>query len=576
MYQSSLFAPTMREVPSDAEAASHRLMLRAGFIRPVASGVYTFLPLGWRVLRKISAIVREELDRAGAQEMLMSALQPAELWRTSGRYGAYSPELIRFKDRGDRDFVLGPTHEEVVTALIADEVNSYRQLPMTLYQIQTKFRDERRPRFGLLRGREFLMMDAYSFGENQESLDAAYRAMYEAYERIFSRCGLEVRGVEADSGTIGGEGGSHEFMALADVGEDTIAFCAHCGYSANLEKAEIGKRDGEPRTDLANEGAGNSAELVHTPGARTIEQLTRAMGVTADETIKTLFLVADGQATAVAIRGDHEANEIKIKRVLGAETLEMADADTIAALAAAPAGFIGPVGLDLPLWVDFAVADMATGITGANKGEFHLRGVVPGRDFSLARVGDLRNAEAGDPCPRCAEGHLDMRKGIEIGHVFKLGTKYSLPFHADFADAKGASSQIIMGCYGIGISRMMSAVAEQHHDEGGFRWPTAIAPFQAHIVPVSWKDATQSALAEELYRTLQACGVETLLDDRDERLGVKLKDADLFGIPLRIVVGKRAGEGVVEYSERSRSEAEAVSAAEAVERCRQRTAMTFR
>ncbi|MFD2330220.1 proline--tRNA ligase [Cohnella sp. GCM10020058] len=575
MYQSSLFAPTMREVPSDAEAASHRLMLRAGFIRPVASGVYTFLPLGWRVLRKISSIVREELDHAGAQEMLMSALQPAELWRTSGRYGAYGPELIRFKDRSDRDFVLGPTHEEVVTALVASEVNSYRQLPMTLYQIQTKFRDERRPRFGLLRGREFLMMDAYSFGADQEGLDHAYRVMYETYERIFARCGLEVRGVEADSGTIGGEGGSHEFMALADVGEDTIAFCAHCGYSANLEKAEAGRREGVQRTFPANDEEA-SPELIHTPGARTIDQLTATLKVTADETIKTLLFVADGQVTAVAIRGDHEVNEIKLKRLLGADTLEMADAETIAALAVAPAGILGPVGLDLPLWVDFAVADMATGITGANKEKFHLRGVVPGRDFSLARVGDLRDVEADDPCPRCAEGSLDLRKGIEIGHVFKLGTKYSLPLHAEFADAKGASSPVVMGCYGIGISRMMSAVAEQHHDERGFRWPAAIAPFQAHIVPVSWKDAAQRALAEEIRRMLQDNGVETLLDDRDERLGVKLKDADLFGIPLRIVVGKRAGEGIVEYSERALQEAEAVSAADAVERCKQRAAMTYR
>ncbi|MFC3799392.1 proline--tRNA ligase [Cohnella sp. GCM10012308] len=575
MYQSSLLAPTMREVPSDAEAASHRLMLRAGFIRPVASGVYTFLPLGWRVLRKISSIVREELDHAGAQEMLMPALQPAELWRTSGRYGAYGPELIRFKDRGDRDFVLGPTHEEVVTALVASEVNSYRQLPMTLYQIQTKFRDERRPRFGLLRGREFLMMDAYSFGADQESLDRAYRVIYEAFERIFARCGLEVRGVEADSGTIGGEGGSHEFMALADVGEDTIAFCAHCGYSANLEKAEAGRREGEPRTFSANDEE-TSPELVHTPGARTIDQLTAAMGVSAAETVKTLLFAADGQVTAVAIRGDHGVNETKLKRLLGADTLEMADAETIAALAAAPAGFLGPVGLDLPLWVDFAVADMATGITGANKEEFHLRGVVPGRDFSLARVGDLRDAEADDPCPRCAEGSLGLRKGIEIGHVFKLGTKYSLPLHAEFADAKGAAAPVVMGCYGIGISRMMSAVAEQHHDERGFRWPAAIAPFQAHIVPVSWKDAAQRALAEEIGRMLQENGVEALLDDRDERLGVKLKDADLFGIPLRIVIGKRAGEGIVEYSERSLPEAEAVSAADAVERCKRRAAMTYR
>ncbi|MDI4648698.1 proline--tRNA ligase [Cohnella hashimotonis] len=575
MYQSGLFAPTMREVPSDAEAASHRLMLRAGFIRQLASGVYTFLPLGWRVLRKISSIVREELDHAGAQEMLMSALQPAELWRTSGRYGAYGPELIRFKDRGDRDFVLGPTHEEVVTALVASEVNSYRQLPMTLYQIQTKFRDERRPRFGLLRGREFLMMDAYSFGADQEGLDHAYRVIYETYERIFARCGLEVRGVEADSGTIGGEGGSHEFMALADVGEDTIAFCAHCGYSANLEKAEAGRREGVQRTFPANDEE-TSPELVHTPGARTIDQLTAALGVTAAETIKTMLFVADGQVAAVAIRGDHGVNEIKLKRLLGTDTLEMADAETIAALAVAPAGFLGPVGLDLPLWVDFAVADMATGITGANKGEFHLRGVVPGRDFSLTRVGDLRDAEEGDPCPRCTEGSLGLRKGIEIGHVFKLGTKYSLPFHAEFADAKGAAAPVVMGCYGIGISRMMSAAAEQHHDEWGFRWPAAIAPFQAHIVPVSWKDAAQRALAEEIRRMLQDNGVETLLDDRDERLGVKLKDADLFGIPLRIVVGKRAGEGIVEYSERALPEAEAVSAADAVERCKQRAAMTYR
>ncbi|CAI6075234.1 proline--tRNA ligase [Cohnella sp. JJ-181] len=567
MYQSSLLAPTMRDVPSDAEAASHRLMLRAGFVRPLASGIYNYLPLGWRVLRKISAVVREELDRAGAQEMLMPVLQPAELWRATGRYDVYGPELVRFKDRHDRDFVLGPTHEEVITALIADEVRSYRQLPKTLYQIQTKVRDERRPRFGLLRSREFMMMDAYSFDADDEGLDRTYRAIYGAYEQIFARCGLDVLAVEADAGAIGGEGDSHEFMAPADIGEDTIAWCASCGYAANLEKAEIGMREsgaGGERADAARV----PAELVHTPGARTVEQLSAALGVRTDDILKTLVMIADGEAVAIVIRGDHEANEIKIRQALHAKTLEMADAGTVAAVASAPVGFIGPIGLDIPIYVDRAAAEMASGVAGANAADRHLRGVVPGRDFALSRVADLRNAAEGDPCPRCADGKLGIRRGIEIGHVFKLGTKYSLPLNAAFADANGAMASIVMGCYGIGVSRMLSAIAEQHYDERGLRWPAEVAPFRVHIVPVSWKDAAQMALAEEIYRTLTAEGIETLLDDREERLGVKLKDADLFGIPHRIVVGKRAAEGVVEYAERSWPQPEEIAVGEAASRCR--------
>ncbi|MBB6734816.1 proline--tRNA ligase [Cohnella zeiphila] len=587
MRQSSLFAPTLREAPSEAEAASHRLLLRAGMIRQTAAGVYTYLPLAWRVLRKLEQIVREEMDRTGAQELRMPSLQPAELWQESGRYGAYGPELVRLRDRHDREFALGPTHEEVVTALVRDELHSYRQLPMTLYQIQTKFRDERRPRYGLLRGREFLMKDAYSFDTGWDGLGDTYRRMHEAYERIFRRCGVDVRAVEADAGAIGGEGGTHEFMALADIGEDTIATCSHCGYAANLEKAEA--RAAVPEKEEPEEGEleerkpekkepeegkaakpAPAAEKIHTPGSRTVEQLAEAAGARAQDIIKTIVALADGKAVAILVRGDHEVSEIKVRSRLGAASLELADPETVARLTGCPVGYLGPVGMKLPLLVDHAVAAMNLGIAGAGEPDWHLRNVRPGRDFPLDAVGDFRQAQAGDACPRCDEGSLRFYRGIEVGQIFKLGTKYSAKLNAVFTNPEGQVEPVLMGCYGIGVSRLLSAVAEQHHDEAGLIWPWAVAPFHVHVVPVSVRDEVQMAAAESLYRTLTDSGVEVLMDDREERPGVKFKDADLLGIPIRIVIGKQAGEGLVEYKERNQAESAVVTAEEAADRIQAR------
>ncbi|MFC5529114.1 proline--tRNA ligase [Cohnella yongneupensis] len=585
MRQNHLFAPTLREAPADSEAISHELLLRAGFIRQLASGIYTYLPLGWRVLRKLERIVREEMDAAGAQELLMPAMQPAELWQESGRYSVYGPELIRLNDRHDRAFALGPTHEEVITALVRDEIQSYRKLPITLYQIQTKFRDERRPRFGLLRGREFLMKDAYSFDSSWEGLDRIYWRMYEAYATIFARCGLNVRPVEADAGAIGGEGSTHEFMALADIGEDTIASCTHCDYASNLEKAIAGDRDAsddlssdastsqpplpddEPSNFAAPPSQPPQPEKLHTPDIRTIDQLTAALGIEASELIKTIVALVDGKPVAVLVRGDHEVNEIKVRNYLGgAESFEMADAETIATLTGAPVGFLGPTGLAIPVLVDAAVARMSSGIAGGNERDYHLRNVCPGRDFPLDNVSDFRNVIEHDPCPRCAEGTLDFHRGIEVGHVFKLGTKYSDKLGAKFLNAAGQPQAAIMGCYGIGVSRMMSAACEQHHDDNGLVWPLAIAPYHVHILPVSVKDEAQMQAAEQLYETLTRQGVEVLLDDRDERPGVKFKDADLYGIPMQVVVGKQAGEGIVEFKSREQAVKNTITIEEAIDR----------
>ncbi|PUA35544.1 proline--tRNA ligase [Paenibacillus elgii] len=560
MRQQNLLMPTLREVPSDAEAVSHRLMLRAGLIRPLAAGVYTYLPLGRRALRKAEAIVREEMDRIGAQEVLLPAMQPAELWRESGRYDVYGPELVRLRDRHDREFALGPTHEEVVTALVRDEISSYRKLPLTVYQIQTKFRDERRPRYGLLRGREFLMKDAYSFDTDWEGLDATYRAMYEAYHRIFTRCGLNYRAVEADAGAIGGEGETHEFMALAEIGEDTVVACGGCGYAANLEKAEAAAVQA-----TAVEEAAPPLERWHTPDIRTIAQLTELLGPEASRLMKTLLYVADGKPVAVVVRGADEVNELKVQRVLGTDRLELADAETVQTVTGAPVGFAGPVGLNVPLLVDREVAALSEGIAGANERDYHYRHVRPGRDFSLAHTGDFREVRLGDRCVRCGEP-LTLHRGIEVGHVFKLGTKYSTALGARVTSVSGTEHDVIMGCYGIGVSRLLSAVLEQHHDEQGIVWPLSLAPFHAHIIPVAVADDTQRKLAEELYERLHALGVEALLDDREERPGVKFKDADLIGLPVRIVVGKKAGERVVEYKERQAPEAEQLTVEEAVRR----------
>ncbi|GMK40459.1 proline--tRNA ligase [Paenibacillus sp. CCS19] len=567
MRQNQLLLSTLRESPGDAEAISHQLMLRAGYIRQVAAGIYTYMPLGRRVLRKVEEIVREEMDRAGAQELLMPALQPAELWKESGRYGVYGPELMRLQDRHEREFALGPTHEEVITTLVRNEISSYRRLPVTLYQIQTKFRDERRPRFGLLRGREFLMKDAYSFDTDWEGLDASYQQMYKAYHRIFERCGLNFRAVEADAGAIGGEGGTHEFMALADIGEDTIAACTCCGYAANLEKATSRASAGEDSHAHDQAKASTPAiEKFHTPSIRTIDQLVQSVGAAASDILKTVVFVADEQVVAVVVRGDHEINELKVKHYLGAEDIAIADAETVLRLTGVPTGFIGPVGLTLKVLVDHAAAALTNGIAGANEGDYHYRNVQPGRDFELTHTGDFRNAAEGDGCPNCADGTLQFYRGIEVGHVFKLGTKYSEKLGAQFLDSAGKSQTMIMGCYGIGVSRVLSAVVEQHYDANGIIWPMGIAPYQVHLIPIAVKDEAQMQAALELYERLQANGVEVLLDDRDERPGVKFKDSDLIGIPLRIVVGRDIASGQVEYVERRAGEKQVIGTEEAIER----------
>lgn len=557
MKQDKLLIPTLREAPGDAEANSHKLLLRGGYIRQLAAGVYTYLPLGWRVLKKVSDIVREEMDRTGAQELLMPALQPAELWQESGRYHVYGPELVRLKDRHDREFALGPTHEEVITSLVRGEVNSYKKLPMNLYQIQTKFRDERRPRFGLLRGREFLMKDAYSFDTSWESLDVVYRGMYRAYERIFTRCGLNFRAVEADSGSIGGEGETHEFMALADIGEDTIVSCTACDYAANLEKAAAGF------TELPRSTEGIPAiEKIHTPGSATISELEQSLGVPASQLIKTMIYVADGKTVGILIRGDHEVNEIKLKAVLGAEEVRLAEGAEVSA-AGFVSGYAGPVGLDIEIVADRDVMNVSSWIVGANQRDYHLKNVVPGRDFKLPAVGDLRNAAEGDVCPHCGEP-LQFHRGIEVGHVFKLGTKYSEALGATYLDQSGKEQTMIMGCYGIGISRILSAVTEQRSDGSSMVWPVGIAPYHVHLIQISAKDEDQRKLAEQLYQDLQAAGIEVLYDDRDERAGVKFKDADLMGMPLRITVGKQAGEGLVEFKNRAEDLSEVYSAEQAL------------
>ncbi|MHA6480918.1 proline--tRNA ligase [Paenibacillus sp. strain BS8-2] len=567
MRQSQLFANTLRETPAEAEVESHRLLLRAGYIRQLAAGIYTYMPLGLRVLRNVENILREELERAGAQELLMPALQLTELWKESGRYEAYGPELIRLSDRHHREFALGPTHEEVITALVKQEVGSYRRLPVTLYQIQTKFRDERRPRSGLLRGREFVMKDAYSFDSSWEGLDLSYRAMYDAYHRIFERCELTFRAVEADAGAIGGEGGTHEFMALADIGEDTIAVCSYCGYAANMEMAtsKVERTKNDNKSENAQKEV-PACQKIYTPDVRSIDQLTAFLRVEPADIIKTLIYLADGKPIAVLVRGDHEANEVKLKHAIGAYELALADADTIAAVAGTAVGFVGPIGLTIPVLADLAVAEIEAGIAGANEINFHIANIVPGRDFPIMHTADIRSVTEGEACERCLEGKLYLAKGIEVGHVFKLGMKYSKALGARYLDANGRENAMIMGCYGIGVSRMISAIVEQHHDEKGIMWPIALAPYRVHLVPVSVKDEAQMGIAEIMYGALKGRGIDVIIDDRDERAGVKFNDSELIGIPIRIVIGKDAARGQVEYVERSTGVKELLSVHEAIEK----------
>ncbi|MFC1478714.1 proline--tRNA ligase [Candidatus Margulisiibacteriota bacterium] len=548
MRLSKYFLPTLRETPAEAEIISHKLMLRTGMVRKLTAGIYNYLPLGLRVLKKMENIVREEMDRAGAQEVLMPAVIPAELWKESGRWDIYGKELLRVKDRANREFCIGPTHEEVITTM-AKEIRSYRELPVNLYQIQTKFRDEIRPRFGVMRSREFIMKDAYSFHESEESLREEYQNMYDTYCRIFERCGLDYRVVEADSGNIGGAV-SHEFMVVADSGEDAIAHCLECHYSANIEAAESIPK---PHPGIREQGSGNTKgpEKVKTPNIKTIEELTAFFKTEPAYFIKTLIYIVDEQPVAALVRGDYELNELKLKKALNANELYLADEETIEKVTGASVGFAGPVGLNgVKIIADPHVMEVPAGITGANETDFHLTNVIPGKDFNPDQVADLRLVEKGDTCPRCKKGMLQIDRGIEVGHIFQLGTKYSEKMNAIYADQAQQQKPFIMGCYGIGIGRTAAAAIEQNHDEDGIIWPPALAPFQAVLIMTKPDDAEQKKAAEEVYNECLSAGIDVLLDDREERPGVKFKDADLIGIPLKVVFGKALKDGQVELKDR--------------------------
>jgi prolyl-tRNA synthetase len=547
MRTSNFLIATQKETPADAEVISHQLMLRAGLIRKLAAGLYTWLPLGLRVLRKVEAIVRQEMDAAGAQELSMPVVQPAELWQESGRWEQYGPELLRIHDRHDRDFCLGPTHEEVITDLVRDEIKSYKQLPINLYQIQTKVRDEIRPRFGIMRSREFLMKDAYSFHIDQTSLEATYELMHQAYTNIFTRLGLEFRPVIADTGSIGGNA-SHEFHVLANSGEDDIAFSDTGPYAANVELAEaLPPAGGRPAP------AATMAEVA-TPGVKTIEELAGFMAVEPARTVKTLLVAAEqeGELVALVLRGDHQLNPIKAEKLSGvAAPLRLADEEQVRAITGAGFGSLGPVGLNIPVLVDRSAAKLADFICGANRQGYHLTGVNWDRDCALDRVEDLRRVEAGDPSPD-GQGSLQIRRGIEVGHIFQLGNKYSEAMGARVLDENGKNVTMTMGCYGIGISRIVAAAIEQNHDANGIIWPATMAPFQLAIIPLNLsKSPAVAECAEQLYEALQAAGIELLMDDRNERPGVKFADMELIGIPHRIVIGDRAlAEGKIEYKGR--------------------------
>src|SRR5579871_2866069 len=558
MKASKLFFPTLREVPKDAELISHQLLLRGGFVRNVAAGVYSYLPLGWRVHEKISQIVREESNAFGGLEVHMPVLVPKELLDESGRSSV--PVLFALKDRNKRDFFLGFTHEEVVTDIVRASVSSWKQMPLYLYQIQTKERDEPRPRGGLIRGREFTMFDGYSFDSNENDLDVIYRANYHAYENVFRRCGLEYLAVEADPGAIGGSE-NHEFMVLTEDGEDTVLRCDHCNYAANAERAEIPFEVME--VDPAPSG---KPEWVSTPNAHTVEEVCAFLQVQPQELIKTIICKADGKPIAALIRGDRELNLPKFARTLGTPGVELADAETVVRVTRAPVGFAGPVGLsaEVPIYADNELRGGEAYVVGANEADAHLRNVTPKRDFQVMEWGDIRTAVAGDRCPRCEEGHLTEARGIEVGHIFKLGTKYSKDMGAVYQNESGVKHPIIMGCYGLGVSRTMAAAIEAHNDENGIVWPISIAPYEVAIIVANIRDEFQLQFARNLYSVLRMQKVDVLLDDREERIGVKFKDMDLIGIPVQVVVGKGLADGVVEVGlRREKSERKSVQATEA-------------
>ncbi|MCE5315360.1 MAG: proline--tRNA ligase [Armatimonadota bacterium] len=555
MRASNLFFPTLREVPADAQMASHRLLLRGGFIRNVAAGIYDYLPLGYKVIKKIERIVRQEMDAQGAQELLMPAMVPAELYQEGGRWDL--DVIFKFRDRNARDYAIGFTHEEVITDIVRRDVRSYRELPLNLYQIQTKGRDEPRPRGGVVRGREFIMLDSYSFDRNWDDLDRAYDKMYVAFSRIFARCGLDAAVVEADSGAIGGKD-SQEYMAITDAGEDTVLICESCGYGANAEKCEIGIR---PIKKSSEELA--ALELVDTPNARTIEQVTSFLKKSPKKLVKTLIYLADGEVVAALVRGDREVNEPKLRNALGAKSVELADSETIMNVTGADVGFAGPVGLKgVKIVADREVEGMANFVVGGNKTDAHYVNANLCRDFEVGQFADIRVASKGDACPRC-DGTLKAERGMEIGHIFKLGTRYSDAMGAKFLDDDGKEKPFIMGCYGAGVSRMLAAIPEVHNDKDGIIWPISVAPFEVTVILLNSDDEAQCNAATRLYEELQAGGVDVLLDERDERPGVKFKDADLMGTPIQVVAGRLASEGKVEVRLRSDKSKEEITLDEA-------------
>ena len=558
MRMSRMLMPTLKEVPSDAEITSHQLMLRAGMIRKMASGIYNQLPMGIRVFRKVEDIIREEMNAKGAQEISCALLVPAELWQESGRWDVMGPEMFRLKDRNGRDYCLGPTHEETFTHIVRNEITSYKQLPLNLYQIETKFRDERRPRFGVMRTRNFTMKDAYSFDADQEGLDKSYNDMFDAYTRIFARCELDNSPVQADSGAMGGSA-SAEFMVKSEVGEDEIVFCSGCDYAANIEKATSvnHKASTEEMKEMSE---------IETPNVHTIEELQDFFKMDAGQFAKTLIYYADGKTVAVVVRGDRDVNETKVANAIGgAVEFELASEDTIKAVTGAEVGFAGPIGIKADyLFIDQEVVDQRNVIVGANKTGYHIQNANFGRDFE-GQVGDFRNVQEGDKCPKCGQP-LEIMRGVEVGHIFKLGTKYSESMGATFLDQNGKSQPIIMGCYGIGVERTVAAVIEQHHDENGIIWPLALAPYHVVVVPVNVKKEEHLENAEKIYNELQVAGVEVLLDDRNERAGFKFKDSDLLGIPMRITVGKDIVDGKVEFKLRKEADKEIISVDEVLDR----------
>ena len=552
-----MFMATQREIPADAEIPSHQLMLRAGLIRKNASGIYSFMPMGFRSYKKVEKIIREEMDKAGAQELIMPALLTAETYQASGRWEKFGPEMFRLEDRSGRPFCLGPTHEEPFTEAVRDCIRSYKQLPVTLYQIQHKYRDEKRPRFGVIRAREFVMKDAYSFDCDEEGLDISYQKMYKAYRAIFDRLGLDYTIVDADSGAMGGSG-SQEFMVKSPIGEDGICFCDECGYAANEEKAECMTPEQDTSAELP-------VEKIHTPGVKTIEELMAFMNAQPSEFVKTILYNIDGKIVAVMVRGDREINETKLGNLFDATEMNLAAFDDVERITGAAVGFAGPVGLKekIEVIVDREVSVMKNFIVGACETDYHLKNVNIGRDFTPDRIEDVRTAVKGDKCPRCGKP-LGTARGVEVGHIFKLGTKYSDALGCIYLDREGRSNPMVMGCCGIGVSRTLAAIIEQNHDDDGIKWPVVVAPYSVIVIPTKVNEEENMNLAEAIYKRLQDEGIEVMIDDRNERPGVKFKDADLIGIPMRITVGRRAGEGIVELKYRAGGAVEEVSLEEAV------------